>query len=65
MPEYAVKYWRETLAKMVKTPEWEAAKKTNGWDDAYLDAPDFAKFLVQVNEDYKIVLSEIGMLKAK
>lgn len=65
MPDYAVKYWRETLGKMVKTPEWQAAKKTNGWDDAYLDAPDFAKFLEKVNEDYKTVLSEIGMLKAK
>ena len=65
MPDYAVQYWRETLGKMVKTPEWTAAKKTNGWDDAYLDAPDFAKFLTQVNEDYKGILSDIGMLKAK
>lgn len=65
MPEYAVAYWRDTLGKMVKTPEWQQAKKTNGWDDAYLDAPDFVKFLENVNEDYKTILSEIGMLKAK
>ncbi len=65
MPDYAVKYWRETLGKMVKTPEWQQAKKTNGWDDAYLDAPEFLKFLEKVNGDYKTVLSEIGMLKVK
>ncbi len=63
MPEYAVSYWRDVFAKMVKTDEWAAARKTNGWDDAYLDGPDFGKFLEEVNEDYKGILSDIGMLK--
>ena len=54
-------YWRNTLAEMVKTPEWAAARKTNGWDDAYLDAPEFSTFLAKVNEDYKSILSDIGM----
>ncbi|MCD6396803.1 MAG: tripartite tricarboxylate transporter substrate binding protein [Spirochaetaceae bacterium] len=62
MPEYAVTYWRDIFAKMVKTDEWKAARKTNGWDDAYLDGPDFGTFLGQVNEEYKGVLSDIGML---
>ena len=65
MPEYAVNYWRETLKEMVATPEWEKAKANYGWDDAYLDAPDFVKFLEQTEADYKVVLQEIGMLKAK
>jgi len=63
MPEYAVNFWRNTFAKMVKTDEWKAARKKNGWDDAYLDGPDFEKFLGQVNEKYKGILSDIGMLK--
>jgi putative tricarboxylic transport membrane protein len=63
MPQYAVDYWRQTLAKMVTTPEWDAACKANGFSKAYLDAPDFAKFLSQTNDDYKTILSEIGMLK--
>ena len=63
MPEYAVSYWRDIFAKMVKTDEWTQAKKTNGWDDAYLDGPEFETFLGQVNEDYKGILSDIGMLK--
>ena len=65
MPDYAVSYWRETLKKMINTSEWSNARKTNGWDDAYLDAPDFANFLDSVNDDYKEILSEIGMLKQK
>ena len=63
MPTYAVDYWRETLKKLVATPEWAKAKETNGWDDAYLDAPDFQKFLGKVNQDYSEILREIGMLK--
>lgn len=63
MPEYAVKYWAETLDKMVQTPEWEEACKRNGWDDAYQKADEFKAFLEEVNKGYEEILSEIGMLK--
>ena len=63
MPEYAVSYWRETLAKMVETPEWKAACGTNGWDDAYMDAAEFAVFLELVNKDYETILKSIGLVK--
>ena len=62
MPEYAVTYWRETLAKLVETPQWAQARATNGWDDAYMDGPDFYEFLKQVDQDYRGILEEIGML---
>lgn len=63
MPDYAVKYWQDTLAKMVQTNEWKEACKRNGWDDAYLNGPEFASFLAQTNESYKGIMQEIGMLK--
>ncbi|MGE5630137.1 MAG: tripartite tricarboxylate transporter substrate binding protein [Caulobacteraceae bacterium] len=63
MPDYAVKYWQDTLAKMVQTPEWKAACEQNGWDQAYANGNDFKKFLDETNENYKQILSEIGMLK--
>lgn len=63
MPDYAVTYWRNTLKEMVATPEWAAARTTNGWDDAYMDAPDFQTFLVKAEDDFKEILSDIGMLK--
>ncbi len=62
MPDYAVKYWQEALAKMVETPEWKKARETNGWDDAYMNGDDFVKFLEETNESYKDILREIGML---
>jgi putative tricarboxylic transport membrane protein len=63
MPEYAAKYWAETLDKMVKTTEWEEACKRNGWDDAYQKSDEFKAFLEEVNKGYEEILSEIGMLK--
>ncbi|MCT4619980.1 MAG: tripartite tricarboxylate transporter substrate-binding protein [Marinisporobacter sp.] len=63
MPDYAVKYWRETLAKMVETKEWDEYCKKNGWDKAYLDQEEFTNFLGTVNEQYKGILEEIGMVK--
>lgn len=63
MPEYAVQYWRDTLKELVATPEWTAAKEQNGWDDAYMDAPEFAEFLDKANSDFETILKEIGMIK--
>jgi putative tricarboxylic transport membrane protein len=63
MPEYAVKYWQDTLKKMSETEEWKAACKTNGWDNIYLGGEDFVKFIEQENENSKALLEEIGMLK--
>ncbi|SJZ69264.1 tripartite tricarboxylate transporter substrate binding protein [Consotaella salsifontis] len=65
MPEAAVKYWRDTLGKMVQTKEWADARAQYGWDDSYLDGPEFEKFLEQSNEEYKGMLSELGMLAAQ
>jgi len=63
MPEYAVKFWQDTLQKMSETEEWKAACKTNGWDNTYLGGADFVKFIEQENENSKALLEEIGMLK--
>lgn len=63
MPDYAIAYWEDVLAKMVETDEWKAACEKNGWDDAYQNKEDFSKFLEQVNEDYKAVLTEIGIIQ--
>ncbi|MDP5254690.1 MULTISPECIES: tripartite tricarboxylate transporter substrate binding protein [unclassified Vibrio] len=59
MPEQAVSYWRDAIAKMVKTPEWQAAVKRNGWDDAYQDDHAFNAFLAKTNEQYKSLIKEV------
>lgn len=63
MPDYAREYWVDTLKKMSETPEWSEACKKNGWDNVFLPGSEFESFLAEVNEDYKGILSEIGMLK--
>jgi putative tricarboxylic transport membrane protein len=63
MPEYAQKFWQETFKKMSETDEWKAACKTNGWDITYAGGADFVKFLETENENNKVLLQEIGMLK--
>lgn len=35
MPDYAVKYWRNTFAKMVKTPTWQETLKKFQWEDNF------------------------------
>ncbi|PKL08416.1 MAG: tricarboxylic transport TctC [Spirochaetae bacterium HGW-Spirochaetae-7] len=63
MPDYAVKFWRDALGKMVKTPEWQKACQTNGWVQNYADQPDFEKFLAAQNTASKNILEELGMAK--
>jgi putative tricarboxylic transport membrane protein len=63
MSANAVAFWESTLAKMVKTPQWTAACKTNGWDTIYLDSKGFSKFLDETNSEYKSLMTELGMIK--
>lgn len=62
MPADAVKFWEDTLAKMSETTEWQEACTKNGWTKSYANSADFKTFLEQTNEEYKVVLEELGML---
>lgn len=62
MPAEAVKFWKEALAKMVKTKTWEGVLKNYQWSDAF-DADNFAQFLAQEEEVYKKLLTELGFAK--
>lgn len=61
MPDYAVKFWEDTLAKMVETEEWKTEADKHGWAPAYLNQADFISFLKETNESYKTILDEIGL----
>ena len=62
MPDYAVNYWRDALRRLHETPEWQAICEQYGWDDIYLDAPEFEEFLIQTEREYIGVMNAIGML---
>ncbi len=63
MSQEALDYWQKTLAAMVETPEWDEAVRTNGWSKSYANAADFTASLDKINEEYKLILADIGMLK--
>ena len=63
MPDYAVAFWKDALAKMVETQEWKDACANYYWDQYYLNSEDFVKLLEQSEQDYKTILEDIGMLK--
>lgn len=63
MPAYAVTFWRDAFAKLVKTPEWQKACEANGWVQSYADQPEFLKFLEAQNAVSKDILVELGMAK--
>jgi putative tricarboxylic transport membrane protein len=63
MPAYAVKFWRDTFARMVKTPEWQKSCEANGWVQNYADQPEFEQFLEAQNKLAREILTELGMAK--
>ncbi len=60
MPEYAVSYWEEALKKMTETENWETVCKKYGWTMDYKGHVEFEKYLDEVNEEYRVLLEEIG-----
>jgi putative tricarboxylic transport membrane protein len=51
------------VEKTLKSPEWAKILKTRGWDDAYMNADQFAAFLKTEQVRVKDVLSSIGLVK--
>lgn len=64
MPDYAVEYWENTLEEMVGTSQWSAICEKYGWTMEYEGHEEFGKFLDEVNQEYAVLLEEIGILKA-
>ena len=56
-------YMANALKKMAGTKEWKDVCMKNGWEPVYMDAGQFTKFLDKTNDEYKVILGEIGILK--
>ena len=63
VPAETVKYWDDTLGKMVKTDSWKKALEKHGWFDAYADSTAFRKDLDQEMKVYAQILTDLGMAK--
>lgn len=51
------------VTKALKSDEWTKVRQARGWDDAYLDADQFAAFLKTEQARVKDVLTTIGLVK--
>jgi putative tricarboxylic transport membrane protein len=63
IPDEAVKYWDQTLARMVKTESWKKALERHQWFDAYADSATFRRDLDQESKVYAELLTQLGMAK--
>jgi putative tricarboxylic transport membrane protein len=63
IPAEAVKFWDQTLAKMVKSESWKKMLERHQWFDAYADSASFRKELEQENKVYEQILTQLGMAK--
>jgi putative tricarboxylic transport membrane protein len=59
-----VRYWDQTLSKMVKSESWKKVLERHQWFDAYADSATFRKDLVQEEKAYAEILSQVGLAKA-
>lgn len=62
MPAEAVAYYEDLFAKMLETEGWAAARDQLGWLDAYQDSETFGAFLDAQYEEFREVLSDLGLL---
>lgn len=62
MPDYAVKFWRDALAKLMKSASWKAIMEQQAWTPSYLDQPEFKAFLDKANTEYTEIFEELGIL---
>ena len=56
------KYWEETLSKMIKTQAWKTICEKNGWNEMFMSQEEYIPFIEKTNEEYKVLLKELGML---
>jgi len=54
----------DAIDRMVKSATWKDILKQKGWDDAYLPAADFAKFLKEEQARVHEVLKSVGLVKS-
>jgi len=64
MPDYAVKYWRDILAKMVKTPTWQEMLTRYRWGNTFM-VDGLGKFLDNRQAVVTDIVNQLGMGKKK
>jgi putative tricarboxylic transport membrane protein len=63
-PDYAMKYWQETLAKMVKTSTWQEMMQKYRWGDTFM-IEGLGNFLDSRQAIVTDIVNKLGMGKGK
>ena len=53
----------EVVDKMVKSNAWKEILKQKGWDDAYMQGDEFAKFLANEQTRVAAAMKTVGLVK--
>jgi putative tricarboxylic transport membrane protein len=62
LPEEQAQAYRDVIAAMYDTPEWEAVRARNGWVNIHNSGPDFEKFLVEQEQVIGDLMRKLGFL---
>lgn len=63
LPEEEAEAYRAVFAKMYDTPEWEAVRKRNGWENIHRSGKDFETFLDKQETTIKNLMKKLGFLQ--
>ncbi|MEE8507354.1 MAG: tripartite tricarboxylate transporter substrate-binding protein [Kiloniellales bacterium] len=62
LPEAKAKAYRDAIAKMYSTPEWEAVRARNGWVNIHNPGDKFTAFLESQETVIKDLMKKLGFL---
>lgn len=63
-PASVVKYWDQSLSKLVKTDAWKKMLDKHGWFDAYASSAQFRNDLDGEIKVYTAILTQLGLAKS-
>jgi putative tricarboxylic transport membrane protein len=62
LPDDKAKAYRDVIAAMYATPEWEAVRARNGWVNIHNSGDDFMSFLVEQEKAIGDLMRKLGFL---
>lgn len=62
-PPEAVKWWSDTLKKMVATSDWNAEREKLGWEPIYRFGEEFTQHVHNEAAQFQVLLKELGFQK--
>jgi len=65
MPDYAVKFWEETLFKLYNTKSFQDFLKKSFMEGSYMKSAETKAFITKFLEELKVDVEELGAFKKK